>query len=405
MYGIALILFLSIMGGAIAFGGDRLGSKIGKKRLSILGLRPKHTSIVVTVITGALTVALTMSILTFVSRDVRTALFGMEQLKSELVSLSNEVEQKSAELTSSQDALAKQMAEYNKLDVQIRETTERLSYITNELATATAERDRAAEELAKVQGDYSVAQEQLTLLETTKQELDRRVDDLTQSKGTLETEVKELEAISNQLLAGLQNIREGAILFRNGEVLATAVIKHGLSKEEAVQTLQGAIQQINNNILARLNIKEQNIKVLWVSQDDYDKALDSILSSDDDVIVRVTAAGNSVYGEAVVGRIEHYSNKLVYPRGTLVYEQSFKAGERVNSEETVLVFLSKVNEAALKSGLLFDPLQGTVGVMSAAEVYAAVNQVNRADGDIVLRAYTREDIYTVGPLRIDIEVK
>ena len=78
MYGIALILFLSIMGGAIAFGGDRLGSKIGKKRLSILGLRPKHTSIVVTVITGALTVALTMSILTFVSRDVRTALFGME---------------------------------------------------------------------------------------------------------------------------------------------------------------------------------------------------------------------------------------------------------------------------------------------------------------------------------------
>ena len=405
MYGIALILFLSIMGGAIAFGGVRLGSKIGKKRLSILGLRPKHTSIVVTVITGALTVALTMSILTFVSRDVRTALFGMEQLKSELVSLSNEVEQKSAELTSSQDALAKQMAEYNKLDVQIRETTERLSYITNELATATAERDRAAEELAKVQGDYSVAQEQLTLLETTKQELDRRVDDLTQSKGTLETEVKELEAISNQLLAGLQNIREGAILFRNGEVLATAVIKHGLSKEEAVQTLQGAIQQINNNILARLNIKEQNLKVLWVSQDDYDKALDSILSSDDDVIVRVTAAGNSVYGEAVVGRIEHYSNKLVYPRGTLVYEQSFKAGERVNSEETVLVFLSKVNEVALKSGLLFDPLQGTVGVMSAAEVYAAVNQVNRADGDIVLRAYTREDIYTVGPLRIDIEVK
>ena len=159
-----------------------------------------------------------------------------------------------------------------------------------------------------MQGDYSVAQAQLTLLETTKQELDRRVDDLTLSKGTLETEVKELEAISNQLLAGLQNIREGAILFRNGEVLATAVIKHGLSKEEAVQTLQGAINQITNNILARLNIKEQNLKVLWVSQDDYDKALDSILSSDDDVIVRVTAAGNSVYGEAVVGRIEHYSN-------------------------------------------------------------------------------------------------
>jgi hypothetical protein len=43
--------------------------------------------------------------------------------------------------------------------------------------------------------------------------------------------------------------------------------------------------------------------------------------------------------------------------------------------------------------------------MSAAEVYAAVDKVNRAEGDIVLQAYTREDIYTVGPLRINIEVK
>ena len=405
MYGIALILFLSIMGGVIAFGGDRLGSKIGKKRLSILGLRPKHTSIVVTVITGALTVALTMSVLTIVSRDVRTALFGMEQLKTQLVSLSSEVEQKSAELVDSQDALAKQMAEYAELDVQIRKTTQELGRITRELANATAERDRAAEELKKVQGDYSLAQTQLTTLEATKQELDRRVDDLTQSKETLETEVQELEAISNQLLAGLQNIREGAILFRNGEVLATAVIKHGLAREEASQTLQGALHQINNNILQKLNIKEQNIKVLWVSQEDYDKALDSILTSNDDVIVRITAAGNSVYGEAVVGRIEYYPNKLIYPRGTLVYEKSFKAEERVNSEETVLVFLHQVNETALKSGLLFDPLQGTVGVMSAAEVYDAVNKVSKADGEVVLRAYTREDIYTVGPLRINIEVK
>ncbi len=405
MYGLALILFLSIMGGAIAFGGDRLGSKIGKKRLSILGLRPKHTSIVITVITGALTVALTMSVLTFVSRDVRTALFGMEQLKTQLVSLSAEVEQKSAELTNSQDALAKQMAEYAELDVQIHKTTEQLGQITRELANATAERDRAAEELKKVQGDYNVAQEQLTTLEATKQELDRRVDDLTQSKVTLETEVKELETISNQLLAGLQNIREGAILFRNGEVLATAVVKHGLSREEAHRTLQGALHQINSDILQKLNIKEQNIEVLWISQKDYDETLDSILKSSEDVIIRVTAASNSVYGEAVVGRIEHYPNGLIYPQGTIVYERTFKTDERSNPEETVLYFLSKVNEVALESGLLFDPLQGTVGVMSAAEVYDTVNKVRRIDGEVVLRAVTKEDIYKVGPLRIGIEVK
>lgn len=50
MYGIFLIIVLVITGGAIAFIGDKLGSKVGKKRLSIFGLRPKHTSILVTII-------------------------------------------------------------------------------------------------------------------------------------------------------------------------------------------------------------------------------------------------------------------------------------------------------------------------------------------------------------------
>ena len=46
MYGVLLILVLVITGGAIAFIGDRLGSKVGKKKLSLFGLRPRHTSII-----------------------------------------------------------------------------------------------------------------------------------------------------------------------------------------------------------------------------------------------------------------------------------------------------------------------------------------------------------------------
>lgn len=405
MYGIALILFLSIMGGAIAFGGDRLGSKIGKKRLSILGLRPKHTSIVVTIITGALTVALTMSVLSIVSRDVRTALFGMEQLQAQLTSLSSEVERKSEQLMLSQDELSKQMAESAKLDVKIHAMTEQLDRVTAELASVAAERDRVSRELERAQSDYQIAKEQLVVLEQNKIELDQRVEDLSASKATLETDIKELEAVTNGLLEGLQNIREGAILFQNGEVLATAVIKKGLPKDEADQTLRGALRQINNDILHRLNIKEQDIEVLWIPQADYDATLKSILESKDDVIIRVTAAGNSVYGEAVVGRIEQYANKLVYPEGTVVYEKAFRESERKNPEETVLYFLHRVNEAALQSGILFDPLQGTVGVMSGLDVYEAVGRIRAMSGTIVLQAVTTEDIYTVGPLRINLVEK
>ena len=53
MYGITLILVLAVVGGVIAFIGDRLGTRIGKKKLSIFGLRPRHTAVIVTILRGS----------------------------------------------------------------------------------------------------------------------------------------------------------------------------------------------------------------------------------------------------------------------------------------------------------------------------------------------------------------
>ncbi len=45
MFGVTLVFIIAVMGGLIAFIGDKLGTKVGKRRLSIFGLGPKHTSI------------------------------------------------------------------------------------------------------------------------------------------------------------------------------------------------------------------------------------------------------------------------------------------------------------------------------------------------------------------------
>ena len=63
MSGISLITVLVITGGIIAFIGDRLGTKIGKKRLSIFGLRPRHTSIIITIFTGIVITTLTFGVM------------------------------------------------------------------------------------------------------------------------------------------------------------------------------------------------------------------------------------------------------------------------------------------------------------------------------------------------------
>ena len=51
---------LLVVGGVIAYVGDRLGTYIGKKRLSAWGLRPRHTAMLYTVLSGGLIAVLTL---------------------------------------------------------------------------------------------------------------------------------------------------------------------------------------------------------------------------------------------------------------------------------------------------------------------------------------------------------
>ena len=87
------------MGGLIAYLGDKLGSKIGKKRLSLFGLRPHDTSVLMTIISGILVAAMTMGVLTVSSKEVRTALFGMKKLQEELQPLTASRDEAKRELS------------------------------------------------------------------------------------------------------------------------------------------------------------------------------------------------------------------------------------------------------------------------------------------------------------------
>ena len=80
------ILIISIVAGsaALAYAGDILGFKYGKKRISIFGLRPRHTSHLITAFTGMFISVVVLTILSFLSDNVRTALFKMNALQQEL---------------------------------------------------------------------------------------------------------------------------------------------------------------------------------------------------------------------------------------------------------------------------------------------------------------------------------
>ncbi|MDT8903810.1 DUF3084 domain-containing protein [Anaeroselena agilis] len=406
MFGLTLIAVLAIMGGIIAYIGDWLGSKVGKRKLTVFGLRPKHTSILFTIVTGIVIAGVTLGVLSVASRDVRTALFGMEALKAELTGLSREVAAKSVELDASRSALEAKNKEYSVLTVKINETMDRLASVTEQLATVNAERDRTAAALDLAKGDLTKAQQEIDALQATKSELDARVASLNEAKTALQSDVDRLNELTANLRQGIQTVREGVVVFRASEVLTTAVTKGGQPLKDTEEILGGIINATNRAVLNRLGVQDKNIEVLWIAKADFDQAAKIIASTQEEVIVRILAMGNTIYGEPVIGRIELFPNRLIYSAGQTIYSETADAGDSAKqAEDVVLLFLQKVNAQAIAKGILPDPLQGTVGVISGSQLFETVNKVKRIGGRVVLTATTKGDIHTSGPLQIEINVR
>ncbi len=98
MTGWLLILTLLLLGGILSTLGDRLGSRVGKARLSIFNLRPRSTAVLITVLTGSLISALSLGLMLLVSRQLRVGLFELDNLQSKIKIAQNELKKRESNL-------------------------------------------------------------------------------------------------------------------------------------------------------------------------------------------------------------------------------------------------------------------------------------------------------------------
>ena len=87
--------------------------------MSVFGLRPYYTSVLMTVITGVLIAATTIIVMAISSDSARTAMFGMERLQDELSSLNREKAIAAEEMDKARAALADRNKEIQDLDGEI----------------------------------------------------------------------------------------------------------------------------------------------------------------------------------------------------------------------------------------------------------------------------------------------
>ena len=85
------ILLILILGGILSTLGDRLGTRVGKARLSIFKLRPKSTAILITVFTGSIISAISFATMVAFDRDFRVGLFQLEDIREKIIKREEEL--------------------------------------------------------------------------------------------------------------------------------------------------------------------------------------------------------------------------------------------------------------------------------------------------------------------------
>ena len=399
-----------VTGGAIAFIGDKLGTKIGKKRLSIFGLRPRHTSMIVTVVTGGLITALSIGFMVLISQNVRTALFGMDELRATMNSTLEELDEAT-------ENLFKAQTEFERANENLRESKTEIASLKTEQEELRAESDRLKEEGSRLQStndELTALNENLSgnnaALTADNQKLtDFNVtltadnDKLSSANDKLSSDNTELEQRNQRLREGIIAIREGDITLRAGEILASGIIRGGRTAEEISADIKALADRATQNIVSRFGGDENT--AVWIYQPELHRTIEQIESSGNDMVLRISAAGNLVRGEPVRARLEVYPNQKIFGRGEQIFAKTYTLDDANPPELVLQDFLTEINRLAVERGILSDPLTGSIGRMEGSQLYEVLDTLDDIKGSVRLTAYAREETDSQGPLRLNIRVQ
>lgn len=75
------------LAGGVAYVGDRVGHQVGRRRMTLYGIRPRYTSTIIAIATGMVIALLISLVAIFASQEVQTAFFRLGTLNKQISDL------------------------------------------------------------------------------------------------------------------------------------------------------------------------------------------------------------------------------------------------------------------------------------------------------------------------------
>lgn len=247
--GYVLIAAVLILGGVIATVGDRIGTRVGKARLSLFNLRPKSTAVLVTILTGGLISASTLAILFAADEGLRLGVFELGNIQKDLRQKREQL--KTAETQKSQVESQLNVARKEQAQAQqdLQATNKSLQAVNTKQQLTQAQLNRTISQQAQIQAQLQRTQSQLGQVVTQYRKAIAELQSVDNQRKALQVAVGQLNAQRQQLYAQAKK----AIEKRDRELA---------SSQEAIEQRDRKISQLDQliqNRNAEITAREQQI--------------------------------------------------------------------------------------------------------------------------------------------------
>lgn len=255
--GIILVISILVLGGVIATVSDRLGTKVGKARLSLFNLRPRNTAMVVTIVTGSVLSALTLGILFASSKPLRRGVFQIDQIQTRL----NDARK---DLTRAEDEKKRVATDLAKARVELNTAMAQLNAINESLQTAQSKAIQTAEELQRTQNQLGELQKQLqaiqgekTATETDLKRTENRLQQVFEQKQSLQSEIAQLKTERKNLIQQREQVK-AQIQARDREIAQRS--QEMKQQEQEIQQQEQRITE-QDQIIAQRESRLQELEI------------------------------------------------------------------------------------------------------------------------------------------------
>lgn len=259
----SIFVLLVLVAGLVAYVGDGVAKRVGKRHWRFLGLRPRATATLVAVGTGMLIALGAFATFFLVVKGARETILQAEAVRQERDRLRSEVtrlENRAAQVFAENEQLKSDRSEFERnndlLARQLEQNADLQRQTRQDLERVLTEREKLQQEIDQLTAASEVQRKALLGLEASRQQLQAERDTLLKEKTRLLAEKNQLVSEKAQLQASRQQLQAQA------DQAQTELKKLELASQTAqkrLADLQARTKELNGRI-AKLEADKRNLE-------------------------------------------------------------------------------------------------------------------------------------------------